>query len=119
MKKQYCYSWNDEIYHGRFDTEQEAIDEAREDRPDAEYVYIGTCKEPKLRWHSNEEGIIESIIDNLSEDVGEAAENFEVSTTDELVLAKMIDETVKTWIIENEIKPSCYMVLNGHKVELN
>ncbi|MBU5331432.1 hypothetical protein KQI61_04420 [Anaerocolumna aminovalerica] len=118
MKKQYCYSWNDEIYHGRFDTEQEAIDHAKKDDEYAEYVYIGTCTEPKLRWCSNEEQIIESILDNLAEDMGEASESFEVNRTDELVLANMIDETVQRWISECEIKPSCYIVLDGHKVEL-
>lgn len=119
MNGKYCYSWNDENYNGSFDTEREAIADAKIDRPYAEYVYIGTCTEPTLRWHSNEERIIESIIDNLSEDVGEAADNFEVSTADELELARMIDEVVATWIEQQGIKPSCYMVLDGHRVTLN
>ena len=118
ISDKYCYSWDEEMYYGEYDSEQEAIDDAKGDCPDKEYVYIGTCTEPKLTWCSNEEKIIESIMDNLSDDVGEAAENFEVDIEDELELARMIDETVETWIIQNKIKPSCYMVLDGHKVYL-
>ena len=63
--------------------------------------------------------LIDSIKENLSEDVGEAAENFEVSVEQELELARMIDETVKAWIEQEEIEPSCYCVLDGHIVSLN
>lgn len=119
MNGKYCYSWDDEYYHGIFDTEQEAITDAKKDRPYDDYVYIGTCAEPTLSWLSNEERIIESIQEQLSEDVGEAADNFKISTSDELVLAKMIDEVVAKWIEQQGIKPSCYMVLDGHKASLN
>jgi len=118
MSEKYCYSWNEENYYGSFDTELEAVGDAKGDRPDEEYVFIGTCEEPKLKWSSNEEEIIESMGDNLADEVGEASENFEISRSDELILAKMIDEVVETWIIENDIKPSCYKVIDGHKVEL-
>ena len=115
----YCYSWDGESYQGEFDSEEEAIESAQYDYPDREYVYIGTCTEPTLSWNSNEEQIIESIIENLSDDVGgDYAENFEVSTEDELELARMIDETVKEWIEKCKIKPSCYSVLDGHQVSL-
>ena len=119
MDGKYCYSWNEECYFGSFDTAVEAIEEAKEERPEAECVFIGTCTEPTLKWNSNEENIIESITENLEGEVGEAAENFEVSTSDELSLAKMIDEVVAKWILENNIKPSCYTVQDGHKVYLN
>ncbi len=119
MGELYCYSWNEENYYGSYDTEKEAIEEAKEERPEATYVFIGTCTEPTLKWNSYEEYIIESISENLGEDVGEAAENFEVDSEDEIELARMIDKTVKTWIAQNKIKPSCYMVLDGHRVELN
>ena len=118
MNEKYCYSWNEENYYGSFDTELEAIGDAKGDRPDAEWVFIGTCQEPELKWSSNEEEIIESILENLEDEVGEASENFEISIPDEIILAKMIDETVAMWIEENNIKPSCYKVIDGHKVDL-
>lgn len=118
ITEEYCYSWDGEHYYGEYDSEQEAINEARAEKQDAKYVYIGTCTKPDLRWQSNEEQIIESIAENLSEDVGEAAENFYVDTQDELELARMIDDTVKTWIEQNKIEPGCYAVFDGHMVSI-
>lgn len=118
MNEKYCYSWDGEKYHGEFDTEKEALEDAKVDSPDVESVYIGIAESPKLRWCSNEEEIIESIIENLYEDIGEYAEDFEVSRSHELELAEMIDETVKRWIDKNKIKPSGYVVYDSHEVQL-
>lgn len=115
----YCYSNDGEIYYGEFDTEKEAIEDAKGSYPENNEIYIGTVTEAVLRWNSNEEEIISSIIDNLYDDVGESAENFEVSLDQELELARMIDETVKKWIEKEKIEPSCYQVLDGHIVSLN
>ena len=115
----YCHSNDGEFYHGEFGTEQETIEDAKESYPGESEIYIGTCTKPVFRWNSCEEEIIDSIKKNLSEDVGEAAENFEVSVEQELELARMIDETVKAWIEQEEIEPFCYRVLDGHIVSLN
>lgn len=115
----YCHSRDGEIYFGEFDAEEEAIKDAKGAYPDAEEVYIGTCTKPTLRWISNEDQIIESIKDNLGEDVGESAENFEVTPEQEVELGRMIDETVKVWIAQEKIEPQCYQVLDGHIVSLN
>ena len=114
----YCYSFDGERYYGEFESEDEAIKAAKRDDPDRNNVYIGTATEPVLRWNSNEEQIIESIMDNLADDVGEWAENFDVSSEDELALAKMIDEAVEAWINQNKIHPNCYQVLDDHEVSL-
>lgn len=114
----YCHSNDGEFYHGEFETEQEAIADAKESYPGESEVYIGTCTKPVLRWYSNEEEIVESIIENLSEDVGEVAESFEVSQDQERELAKMIDETVKTWIEKEKIEPPCYQVMDVHMVSV-
>lgn len=116
MKEKYCHSSDGEVYYGAFDTEQEALEDAKETYLDDEQCYIVTATEPELRWCTNEEHIIESIVDNLCEEVGEVAENFEVTTEQELELARMIDETVKLWIKKENIKPQCYSVLDGHVV---
>lgn len=118
MKKKYCYSWDDERYQGKYDTEEKALDAAKRDKPEEDEVYIGTCTEPEFKWRSCEEDIIESIEENLFDDVGEAAENFEVSRENEIELAKMIDETVMRWIEKNNITPDCYSVLDGHLVSI-
>lgn len=114
----HCHSRDGEIYFGEFDTEEEAIKDARGSYPDLEEIYIGICTEPTLRWISNEDQIVDSIIENLSEDVGEVAENFEVTSEQEVKLGRMIDEAVKAWIAQENIKPNCYQVLDGHIVSL-
>lgn len=118
MNKKYCYSWDNERYQGKYSTEEKALDAAKKDRPEADSVYIGTCTEPELRWNSCEDYIIESIEEHLSDDVGEAAENFDVSTEDEMELAGMIDDAVGKWIEQNNITPNCYSVLDGHLVSI-
>jgi hypothetical protein len=119
MNGNYCYSKDGEHYFGAFDTEEEALEDAKGSYPNDKSIYIGTCTEPKLRWNSNEEYVIESMMECLDEEVGEAAENFEVSTEEELELARMINAAVEAWILQEEIKPSCYKVLDGHVVVLN
>ena len=49
----YCHSRDGEFYCGEFDTEEEAMEDARGSYPDLEEIYIGTCTEPTLRWISN------------------------------------------------------------------
>ncbi|MEI3218485.1 MAG: hypothetical protein V8S08_01235 [Lachnoclostridium sp.] len=115
----YCHSRDGEIYFGEFDSEEEVIKDAKGSYPDAQEVYIGTCTKPTLRWVSNEDQIIESIKENLGEDVGEVAENFEATPEQEVELGRMIDETVEAWIAQEKIEPQCYQVLDGHIVSLN
>ena len=115
----YCHSNDGELYYGEFDTEQDALEDEKESYPGESEIYIGTCTKPVFRWNGCEEKIIDSIKENLAEDVGEAAENFGVSEEQEQELARMIDETVKAWIEQEEIEPSCYCVLDGHIVSLN
>ena len=120
--ERYCYSWNGEDYYGCYDSIEEALEDARyehkENRYNVEDVYIGTCTDVTLDWNSNEEKIIESIYYFLEDEIGEWAENFEVTIEQELELAKRIDATVEQWIRDMGIKPSCYQVLDGHLVPL-
>lgn len=110
----YCYSWDGTNYsNGPFNSEEEAIADAKETNTSAEEVWIGTITEPKLRWFSNEEGIIDSMYENLREDCGDFADDFEIPLEQERELASMIDETVQKWIEKNHIKPDCYQVLDG------
>lgn len=119
MNGEYCYSWNGECYHGEFNTEQEALEAAKTDRPYNEEVWIGTATEPSLIFNTNEDYIIESLTENLYDQCGEFAENFTVSEEDEKRLGEMLKETVERWIEERKITPSCFTVLDGRLVGLN
>lgn len=115
---EYSFSDNGENFDGRFPTKDEAIEEAIETYQDAEIIYIGRVKDPVLTWRSTEEEIIESIGVNLYNDCGEASEYFEVTDEQELVLAKMIDETVKAWIEKEKIKANCWEVVDIEEVDV-
>lgn len=118
-KTRYCWSSDGEYYNGSFDTEQEAIEDAKETVNDCcEEIYVGICEKPVLSWNSNEEEIIESIYDNLYEECGEVSESFEITREQELDLANRIDKCVKQWIKDMKIKPNCYTVVNEHLVKL-
>lgn len=116
-KTRYCWSSDGEYYNGSFNTEQEAIKDAKETVNDVcEEIYVGTCEEPVLSWNSNE--IIESMYDNLYEECGEVSESFEITREQELELANRIDKCVERWIKDMKIKPNCWTVINEHLVKL-
>lgn len=118
-KTKYCWSSDGEYYNGSFNTEQEAIEDAKETVNDVyEEIYVGTCESPVLSWNSNEEKIIESMYDNLYEECGEASESFEITREQELELANRIGKCVKQWIKDMKIKPNCWTVVNEHLVRL-
>lgn len=115
----YCWSYDGECYTGSFNSEIEAIEDAKECVGDiCEEVYIGTCEKPTLSWNSNEEEIIQSIYDNLYEECGEVSESFEITREQELELANRIDKCVKQWIKDMRIKPNCWAIVNEHLVKL-
>lgn len=119
-KTKYCWSYDGECYEGLFDTEKEAIEDAKgsfmSEREDA--VYIGICETPILSWVTHEEEIVESIYEDLYEQCGEASENFEITREQELELANRIDKCVEQWIKDMKIKPNCWKVVNEHLVKL-
>lgn len=118
-KTRYCWSDNGEYYIGSFDTEQEAIEDAKECVEDiCEEIYVGTCEKPVLSWDSNEEEIIESMYDSLYGECGEVSESFEITREQELELANRIDKCVEQWIKDMKIKPNCWTVVNEHLVKL-
>lgn len=121
-QERYCYSFNGEDYNSAFfNTIEEALEEAKECNEDGcTSVYIGTATKPELRWLSNEEHIIESMNEQLYEDCGEyAIDGLDISIEQEIDLGKMIDATVEEWIRKHNIKPSCFVVLDGMEYQLN
>jgi len=67
--KKYCYSRNEEHYHGEFNTRQEAIDEASYGRDNDEVFYIAEQEDP-LNLVSFAFG--ELIAESLYERMGDA-----------------------------------------------
>ncbi len=117
---EWCCCFDGENFDGEYESREKAI-EALEEANEFEckqFGFVGTIERPNMSFCSNEEAIIESIIDGLADEVGERADDFEVDIEDERDLARRITETVKLWIKERNIKPNAYMVVNIEQVEL-
>ena len=114
----YYWSSDDAHYNGSFDTEQEAIEDAKRTVNNfCEEIYVVTCKEPTLSWDNNEDEIIESIYNKLYKECG-INEGFEITKEQELELANRIDKCVEQWIKDMKIKPNYWTVVNEHLVKL-
>ena len=114
----YYWSSDDAYYNGSFDTEQEAIEDAKRTVNNfCEEIYVVTCKEATLSWDNNEDEIIESIYNKLYKECG-INEGFEITKEQELELANRIDKCVKQWIKDMKIKPNYWIVVNEHLVKL-
>jgi hypothetical protein len=117
----YCISWDEESFHGSFDSIEEALAEASEERGGPEYfndahiVWIGEQREPRSffneRWVG--EHIAEHVSEQLFEEVGEAADNFKLTPEQAAELGKLVLD----WI-ETGPKFNCYGVTNITKHEL-
>lgn len=118
-KTKYCWSSDGECYEGAFNTEQEAIEDAKRTVNDfCEEIYIGICKAPNLYWCDIGENIVQDIYNNLYEECGEASESFEITLEQVEELDKRVGKCVAQWIKDMNIKPNCWRVTNKHLVSL-
>ncbi len=107
----WCYSLNGtDFLSDFFDTKEQAIEYAKriyKDEP-VIVIWVGKAIEPDFKWDIDGQHFIESIIENLENDVGEWAECFSVTVEEERALTEMINEAVNKWIEKYNIKPNCY-----------
>lgn len=107
----WCYSLNGtDFLSDFFDTKEQAIEYAKriyKDEP-VIVIWVGKAIEPDFKWGIDGQHFIESIIENLENDVGEWAECFSVTAEEERALTEMINEAVNKWIEKYNIKPNCY-----------
>lgn len=75
---EYCYSFDEEIYHGRFSSSEEALAEARDacGASGNVSVWIGQCKEVSLTSMVDADYVIERLQEEASERVGESSEDW-------------------------------------------
>lgn len=89
------YSWafdeESERYSGSHPTVQEAIEEAFEEDPDAEIVWVGVATPPDINGEWLADIVTESISESLYEQCGEAADLFEPNKVQREALGKMIE----------------------------
>ncbi len=116
MKEKWCYSWDGEDYSsGLFNTEKEAIDEARKKDSLGE-VWIAKASKLELKWNFAEDEILMFMEENLEDECGEYGECALDHVTEEQAkdLANMIDEAIQAWVKKHKIEPQCYSVYDSY-----
>lgn len=116
MSEKWCYSWDGEDYsNGLFDTEKEAIDEARKLYSLGE-VWIAKASRPELRWNFAEDEILVSMEECLHDECGEYADCALDHVTEEQQkdLSNMIDEAIQAWVKKHNIEPQCYSIYDKY-----
>lgn len=114
----WCYSTDQERYHGHFDSFEAALADAtefQEDSGEPGTVWIGKCREVKIKeilpgidW------LIEHMLENASEIVGEVAENGLRGLDDKDVLARLEAGIAKVFE-DNGVVPLFWAVDGGEE----
>jgi hypothetical protein len=111
---EYAYSYDGSLYHGPFDSEDEAINEFVADCT-LNKGYVGKCTRVEFE-ESDCSGfacmIIEGLDEVLSDVVGEASDAwvYEITPNQEQELDKGIAKVVLEWIKENYFQPTSYLI---------
>lgn len=95
----YCYSFDEEQFHGDFGTEQEAVAEAAASDPERTTVYVGEVRPVRkmlVPQHLGDD-IIDRVSELLFEEMGEFADDFSASAEQKQELGAMVIE----WLDEN------------------
>ena len=112
----YCYSFDEERFNGPFDSLDEALSEARSDRPEETHTWLGEVRQPAEFFCPEVLGrhIEEHISERLGDEVGDAAENFVLDKDQRHTLGALVLDWIKAG-------PGfhCWGVKNVQKMELN
>lgn len=66
----YSHSDNEETFHGQFDSEKEAVEDAFNEYEDAEVIYVGECHTRTIGAYLNLSDI-QNLLDSMSERANE------------------------------------------------
>lgn len=115
-RTQFGYGFCEERFSGPCSTLEEAIAEARGERPEATHAWVGEVRLPSefISTLSLGRSIEEHISEVLGDEVGEAAENFVLDQEQRTQLGQLVID----WI-EKGPGFHCWGVKNVKQVELN
>ena len=110
----WCYGRTDEYFSDDFPTKLDAIKACKED---LEGGYIGRI----VNLEFDEEDICYDEIayhlqERLYDEVGEAAENWVLTSEQEIELSKIIAKDIIDYINKNDLQPKCYKVVDIEEV---
>ena len=114
---EWCISTDGEYFFDAYDSKEEAIENLRDSYNDG---YIGKCVEIEFA----EEDIIPYIeivhilSETLSDEVGEASEDWEFTTEQEEEISQIVAKAVIDYINKNKLQPRCYKVIDIEFIEV-
>lgn len=117
LDDKWCYSHDEENYHGDFDTREEAIAEAQADEPERE-CWVGKTVGFTPRLDVFAESILSDVLDQAHECCGEAAEGWlgERTKAQEQDLGTMLNEAFQAWMTKHKQWPHFYGVKESELV---
>lgn len=119
MSAKYSYSFTEDNYTGEFDSREDAIKEAKQERPNARYVWTGRNVPVDPLRYVTADMLIEHII-NYDDFCIEQAEDWPARTQeqeDELTAA--LQGVFRDWMIRHKLTPTFWLVedVQRHKIE--
>lgn len=113
---EWCISTDGEYFFDAYNSKEEAIENLRDSYNDG---YIGKC----VKIEFAEEDIIPYIeivhilSETLSDEVGEASEDWEFTTEQEEEISQIVAKAVIDYINKNHLQPRCYKVIDIEFIE--
>ena len=119
MKTKYAFSFDEENYHGLFDTIEKALEKARNDTPDApDFVYIGEAIHPDPLTFINGPDILDQI-QNEDEFCSDWADGWPRTTKEQDdELTAVLRAAFQQWMAKHDLAPTFYNVENAEKYNL-
>lgn len=113
IKKQYAYSFDAEMYHGKFDTKDEAIKEATlSGAYNNADIHIGVIKEVNISNYFDIDNFIDELCDRIDDnDEAPLDDGTEIDVDDKYAMDNEIAQ-----IIKRRCKVSHYTIIDTEKI---
>ena len=112
----WCISTNGENFFGDdYSSREEAIEAVKKDYGAG---YVGRCV--RLKFDERDITYDETgyyLVQTLYDEVGDAADDWEMTDEQEIELSKILAKDVIKYINEHNLQPNCYKVINIEEVK--
>lgn len=118
----WCYSFNEENFHGEFDSKQDAISEAlelyKQEGEEGDFIWIGRCVPVTLTVDSD--SVLEELSERAGYQVGEIACGYldDVKKEHMNVLDERLTSIVKDWMKEFQYEPHFWGVADVERISV-
>lgn len=110
-KRKYCYSIDEERYHGDFDTREEAFAEGATEPSVGRVIWTAVCvppRQPEMLWHA------EDWLDHVScqdDYLGDHAEAWDTSTKEQREeLEREVRAVMVAWLDRHNLRPAFWNI---------